>query len=121
MSTPVVLITGALERNRPAGPRRPGRRLAVHDSSAGSKVLVEGSILQHMIGSRQDRSGDSTNRLLVAATRAQAMILRLEIAGLLAGGGPGTLNEGGLEPRRSFAHSGGAALAGTLIVLRTEA
>ena len=32
----------ALERNRPAGPRRPGRRLAVHDSSAGSNMTVGG-------------------------------------------------------------------------------
>jgi hypothetical protein len=31
-----------LERNRPAGPRRPGRRLAVHDSSAGSNMTVGG-------------------------------------------------------------------------------
>jgi glycine/D-amino acid oxidase-like deaminating enzyme len=47
-----VLIVGAgisgiggayhLERNRPAGPRRPGRRLAVHDSSAGSNMTVGG-------------------------------------------------------------------------------
>ena len=27
----------------------------------GAKVLVQGSILQHVIGSRQDRSGDGTN------------------------------------------------------------
>jgi integrase len=34
--------SGFLERNRPAGPRRPGRRLAVHDSSAGSNMTVGG-------------------------------------------------------------------------------
>ena len=55
----------------------------------GAKVLVEGSILQHVIGSRQDRSGDGTNRLFCPAPGAQAMKLGLEIAGLLAGGGPG--------------------------------
>ena len=35
-------ITGDLERNRPAGPRGPGRRLAVHDLSAGSNMTVGG-------------------------------------------------------------------------------
>jgi hypothetical protein len=30
----------------------------------GAKVLVEGSMLQHVIGRRQDRSGDGTDRLL---------------------------------------------------------
>src|SRR5712672_1164373 len=49
------------------------------------------------------------------------MKLGLEIAGLLAGGGPGALDEGGLEPRRSFAHPGGAPLAGALVVLRAQA
>jgi hypothetical protein len=32
----------SLERNRPAGPRRSGRRLAVHDSSGGSNMTVGG-------------------------------------------------------------------------------
>jgi len=67
----------------------------------GAKVLVEGSILQHVIGSRQDRSGDGTNRLFCPAPGSAAMKLGLEIAGFLAGGGPGALDQGGLEPRRS--------------------
>jgi hypothetical protein len=33
----------------------------------GAKVLVESSILQHVIGSRQDRSGDGANRLFCSA------------------------------------------------------
>ena len=33
----------------------------------GAKVLVQGSILQHVIGRRQDRSGDGTNRLFCPA------------------------------------------------------
>jgi len=40
--TPAKWKTFLLERNRPAGPRRPGRRLAVHDSSAGSNMTVGG-------------------------------------------------------------------------------
>ena len=38
----VTLNATDLERNRPAGPRRPGRRLAVHDSSGGSNMTVGG-------------------------------------------------------------------------------
>ena len=74
----------------------------------GAKVLVQGSILQHVIGRRQDRSGDGPNRLFCPAPGSEAMKLGLEIAGLLAGGGPGALDEGGLEPRRSpvFARAG---------------
>jgi hypothetical protein len=42
ISHTAVDIVTSLERNRPAGPRRPGRRLAVHDSSAGSNMTVGG-------------------------------------------------------------------------------
>src|SRR6516162_1726965 len=49
------------------------------------------------------------------------MELRLQVAGLLAGGGPGALDESGFEPRGGFAHAGGAPLASTLIVPRTQA
>jgi hypothetical protein len=49
------------------------------------------------------------------------MKLGLEVAGFLAGGGPGALDEGGLEPRRSFAHPGGTPLAGALVVLWAQA
>lgn len=38
----ILSLQRYLERNRPAGPRRPGRRLAVHDSSAGSNMTVGG-------------------------------------------------------------------------------
>ena len=61
---------------------------------SGAKVNVEGSMLQHVIGRRQDRGGHSADRLLGAAAGAQAMKLRLEIAGLLARGGPGAFGRG---------------------------
>src|SRR5215472_2803767 len=76
----------------------------------GAEVVVEGSVLQHVIGGGQDRS-DGTNRLFCPAAGAQAMKLGLEVALLLAGASPSTLDEGGLEPRDSFAHPGGAPLA----------
>ena len=34
---PTTIQPLILERNRPAGPRRPGRRLAVHDSHTGDE------------------------------------------------------------------------------------
>src|SRR5271156_6221318 len=49
------------------------------------------------------------------------MKLGLEIAGLLAGGGPGALHQSGLEPGCSLTHPGGTPLAGTLVVLRAQA
>jgi hypothetical protein len=48
----------------------------------GAKVVVEGSTVQHVIGSRQDRGGESADRLPGTAPGAQAMKLGLEIAGL---------------------------------------
>src|SRR5215469_12005585 len=49
------------------------------------------------------------------------MELRLQVAGLFAGGGPGALDESGFEPGGGFAHAGRAPLAGTLIVSRAQA
>jgi hypothetical protein len=52
-----------------------------------------------VIDGRQDRGGERADRLFGATAGAQAVKLRLEIAGLLAGGGPNALDQGGLEPR----------------------
>ena len=48
------------------------------------------------------------------------MELGLEVAALFARGGPGTLDQGGLEPERPLAHAGGAPLAGALVILGTQ-
>ena len=45
----------------------------------------------------------------------------LKVAVLLAHGGPGGLDEGGLQPGRALLQAGGAALAGTLVVAGAEA
>src|SRR6516164_4050118 len=49
------------------------------------------------------------------------MKLRLQVAGLLAGGGPGALDESGFEPGGGLAHAGRAPLAGALVIPRTQA
>ena len=76
-----------------------------------AKVLIKGAGLQHFVGSGEDRGGDGADRLFCPAASAQAMELCLEIAGLLASGRLGALDEDGFEPGCGFAHAGGAPLA----------
>src|SRR5437764_9842858 len=57
----------------------------------GAEVLVEGAVSEHVIDRSQDRGRDGADRLLGSAPVAQALELHLEVAGLLAAGGPGTL------------------------------
>jgi hypothetical protein len=73
--------------------------------------VIQRAVDQHVIDDGQDRGGEGADGLFGAASGAQAMKLRLEIAGLLAGGGPGALHQRGLEPGRSLAHPGGPRLA----------
>src|SRR6266704_2373300 len=48
------------------------------------------------------------------------MELGLKVAGLLTGGGPGALDEAGLEPGCALAHAIGSPLAGALVVPGTQ-
>ena len=64
----------------------------------GTEVFIEGSARQHFIGGGRDRSGDGANGFPGTAAGAQAMELRLEVTGLLAGGGRSALDQVGLEP-----------------------
>ena len=63
----------------------------------GTEVAIELAADQHVIDDGQDGGGERADRLLGAAASAQAMKLRPEIARLLARGGPGALDEGGLN------------------------
>ena len=78
---------------------------------SGAEIAIELTADQHMVDGRQDRGGERPDRLFGAAAGARAVILRLEIAGLLAGGGSSALGEGGREPRGAFAHPSGSPLA----------
>src|SRR5215212_10886814 len=64
----------------------------------GAEILEEGAVAEHVAGGGQDGRRDRADRLLRAAPGAQALELRPEIAVLLSAGGPGALDEGGLEP-----------------------
>src|SRR3954451_13967720 len=85
----------------------------------GAEVRVDGAVLQHMVGGGQDRGRHRAHRLLRSAAAAQAVVLGLQVAGLLAAGRPGALHEGGLQPRRALAQAGGAALARALVIAGT--
>jgi hypothetical protein len=56
-------------------------------------------MLEHMIGSGEDRGGEGADRPFRGGSGAQALGLRLEIAAVFAGGRPGALDQGVLEPR----------------------
>jgi hypothetical protein len=64
----------------------------------GTEIVIEGAVLEHVVGGGEDRGGDGADRLFGAAPRAQAMELRLEIAAVFACGRPGALDQGGFEP-----------------------
>jgi len=81
----------------------------------GAEVLVAGAVGEHVVGGGEERGGDSDHRLLAAAASLEAQELGLEVAILLAGGGPGALHEHRLQPGRALPHAGRAALAGTLV------
>jgi hypothetical protein len=66
----------------------------------GAEVVVLIATLEHVISSREDRSGHGADRLLGSASRAHAVELGLDIAGLLAAGGPSALHRKAKKPGR---------------------
>jgi len=84
------------------------------------EVLVEGAIAQHVVGGGEDGGCDGADGLLGSTAVAQALELGLQVAGLLACGGPGALDQRRLEPGCSVAQAVGAALAGALVVARAQ-
>ncbi len=59
----------------------------------GTQVLVERTILEHVISGGEHGGGNGTDRLLGPALGAQTLKLRLKVASLLASGGPGALDQ----------------------------
>ena len=64
----------------------------------GAEIMIELTADQHVVDCGEDRGSERADRLFGATTGAQTMKLRLEIAGFLARGGPGTLDKGRLKP-----------------------
>ena len=84
------------------------------------EVLIAGAILEHVIDSGEDGSGDGANGLFGAASGTDAVELGLDVAALLARRSPAALDQGGLKPRSTLSHAGRAPLTGTLVVLGAQ-
>src|SRR6516225_2911154 len=87
----------------------------------GAEIMIELTANEHVVGDGKDRGGECADCLSGAAAGAQAMELRLEIAGFFAGSGGSALDECGLEPGGAFAHPGRAPLTGALVIFRAQA
>src|SRR5580704_6184993 len=74
-----------------------------------------------MVCGSQDRSSYGADGLFCPAPGSQTMELSLQITSLGADGGPGILDERGLQPGCPFAHARGAAFASALVVLWAQA
>jgi hypothetical protein len=86
----------------------------------GAEVLIQGSILEHVIDCGEDGSSDGHDRLLRAAPRLEPQELGLQITAFLAHSRPGALHECGLEPRGTLSQTIGSTFTGALVVARTE-
>src|SRR5262249_56100121 len=87
----------------------------------GAEVPVVEVVLEHVIGRGEQGGGDGEDGFLGASTALEAEELRSEVRILGAGGGPGGLHEGGLQPGIAGTGAGGKALAGTLVEAGAEA
>ena len=82
-------ITELLETSDEApGPHGFGPAIEV----IGTEIVVEGAVLEHVVGGGQDRGGEGADRLFRAVSGGQATELRLEIPAVFAGGRPGALD-----------------------------
>src|SRR5437899_1626037 len=97
------------------------RDLGTAVEMVGTEILVDGSVLEHVVDGGENGGGDGTDGFLWPAAAAQAQVLSLVIASLFVFGRLGTLDDGGLEPLRAFAKPVRSASPGALVVARTHA
>src|SRR5260370_10097141 len=77
----------------------------------GAEILVEGAVREDVVRRGQDRGGYGADGFLDAPAGAQPVELRLDIAALFAGAGPGTMDQGTLQPTRPLSPPAGAPLS----------
>src|SRR5437899_8998535 len=97
------------------------RDLGTAVEMVGTEILVDGSVLEHVVDGGENGGGDGTDGFLWPAAAAQAQVLSLVIASLFVFGRLGTLNQGRLKPLRTFAQPVRSASPGALVVARTHA
>ena len=83
-----------------------------------AEVLIQGSILEHVIDCGEDGGGDGHDRLLRAAPRLDAQELGLQVAIFLTYRRLGALHQRGLKPWRTLSQAVGSTLSGALVVAR---
>ena len=71
----------------------------------GTEVLVEGSVLEHVIDDAQHRCGDGDDRLLVTQAGLEAEVSRPETGLFHLRRRQRRLDEDGLQPWRAFAET----------------
>ena len=85
-----------------------------------AEVLVGNAVLEDVIDGGQNRGGDGADGFLRAASGLQSIELRPIVAVFLPLGGPGALNEHGLQPGRTLAQAAAFALARALVLSGTQ-
>src|SRR5262245_54496568 len=81
----------------------------------GAEITVVSVAREHVIGGREHRSGDREDGLLGSAATLDPKELGSEVRVFLSGGGPGGLDERGLEPGIARARASREAFAGALV------
>src|SRR5437763_509928 len=82
----------------------------------GAEVLMNGSVLEHVVDCSEDRSGHGADSLLRAAFAFQPVELRPVVAVFLSDGRPGALHQYGFQPRRTLAQARTLAFAGAFVL-----
>src|SRR5258705_6308808 len=86
----------------------------------GAEVLIQGSVLEHVVDGGEDGGSNGHDCLLWTAPRLDPQELGPQVAVLLAHGRPGALHECGLEPGGTLAEAIGPTLTGALVIARTQ-
>src|SRR5882762_3852045 len=78
------------------------RDLGTAVEMVGTEILIDGSVLEHVVDGGENGGGNGTDGFLRPAAATQAQVLSLAIASLFVFGRLGTLNQGRLKPLRKI-------------------
>src|SRR6267142_2423054 len=87
---------------------------------AGTELLVLDAVFEHVVSGGEHGRGDREDGFFGAAPAAQAVELSLQVRVFDAHRSPSRTDQGGLEPRGTLAHAGGAAFAGAFVAARAK-
>jgi len=116
-------LIGRSSAEQPSSRRRLTRRASLRCRSAAIEVggnQILGTVLEHVICGGEDEA--ATAQIAFFGPRCvQAQELRLQVAGLCAGGGPDALHQGRLQPGRPHSQPGRTPRSGAFVVGRAQA